>query len=99
MYKRQVQKRAEQHTVHRMDTRSQLLKTCARITNRKHLSLIHIFIRYSKSMHHWRRVVDVDVCCAAVCEREVAAFSVIAKGKECTLEDVYKRQYVLRPLG
>ena len=27
---RQVQKRAEQHTVHRMDTRSQLLKTCAR---------------------------------------------------------------------
>ena len=33
---RQVQKRAEQHTVHRMDTRSQLLKTCARITNRKH---------------------------------------------------------------
>lgn len=37
-------------------------------------------------MHHWRRVVDVDVCCAAVCEREVAAFSVIAKGKECTLE-------------
>jgi len=33
---RQVQKRAEQHTVHRMDTRSQILKTCARITNRKH---------------------------------------------------------------
>lgn len=37
-------------------------------------------------MHHWCGVFDVDVCCAAVCNCEVAAFSVVAKVQECALE-------------